>query len=346
MTRKKIFLPICTVFSLIILTSCAPTRQVNRGFYYWRSSFNISTEDNGSLKKLGVRRLYVKFFDVAWDKDSGQPLPVSVTRFNSGFPEGATIIPTVFITNETIKKLSHDHMELLAGQVHKKIHQMLAQTQPVKINEIQLDCDWTDGTRDKYFHFLKHFHALQDDNTEISATIRLHQIKYRTRTGVPPVDRGALMVYNLSHPANIKVENAIFDLKTSLNYLENVNTYPLPLDIALPIFSWGAVFQGDRFVGLINNLTSKALKNDTRFISLGDSRFQAQENAYLQGAYVYKNDVVRIDHSPISDIVKAGRFLAKKTKEREIRVILYHWNPQQMEEIGYEDYEALYHSLH
>ena len=63
--------------------------------------------------------------------------------------------------------------------------------------EMQVDCDWTQGSRAAYFALLR---ALRDrlhaQGRRLSATIRLHQVKCSADTGVP-VDRGMLMAYNL-----------------------------------------------------------------------------------------------------------------------------------------------------
>jgi hypothetical protein len=341
---KKIIPPIIAGFILLVLIFRGQSHRVSRGFYYWRSTFALTSEDREAFKLLRVQRLYVKFFEVVWDQKGSQPTPISISHFISSFPEGISIIPTVFITNETLKKLPDNQVKFLANRIHQKITHM-ANSAGLQIEEIQLDCDWTDETRDKYFQFLQYFYTIVADKINLSATIRLHQIKYQVRTGVPPVDSGALMIYNLEHPGNLDVANAIFDLKTSLDYLKTVDAYPLPLDIALPIFSWGAVFQGSRFVGLINNLNSESLNKNPRFKLIGSTRFQALENVYLQGSYVYKNDLIRIDHSPISEIAKVGRYLARKIKKREIRVILFHWNSGQFNEINREAMEKLYLSL-
>ena len=45
----------------------------------------------------------------------------------------------------------------------------------------------------------------------MSATIRLHQVKYRADTGVPPVDRGMLMAYNLLPPDQAGERSSILD---------------------------------------------------------------------------------------------------------------------------------------
>ena len=98
-------------------------------------------------------------------------------------------------------------IEKLADNILKKIHELNRKT-PV---EVQFDCDWTQITKNNFFYFLSYFKKqlanrismttpdpLRDLQTEpvVSATIRLHQLKFPEKTGVPPVDKGMLMFYN------------------------------------------------------------------------------------------------------------------------------------------------------
>jgi hypothetical protein len=63
-------------------------------------------------------------------------------------------------------------------------------------------------------------------------------VKYRERTGVPPVDRGMLMFYNMGRFSADPEARAIFDLESARRYLARISSYPLPLDLALPMWSW------------------------------------------------------------------------------------------------------------
>ena len=152
----------------------------------------------------------------------------------------------MFITNATLKNLPETSIEQLADNITSKIKRMLKSLGEVHVKEIQIDCDWTGSTRVKYFTLLKHITLkvktrsanfnLREDIT-ISATLRLHQIKYHKKTGVPPVARGMLMFYNMGSPTQIDMQNSILNLDIAKQYIENLESYPLPLDVALPIFS-------------------------------------------------------------------------------------------------------------
>ena len=116
-------------------------------------------------------------------------------------------------------------------------------------NNLQVDCDWTISTKEKYFNLLI---LLSNYIEHLSATIRLHQIKYVKATGVPPVEKGVVMIYNLDSPADTNIRNSIFSFEKALLYLKgNLEHYPLQLDVALPAFSWGVHFHHGKIKGLI-----------------------------------------------------------------------------------------------
>lgn len=55
------------------------------------------------------------------------------------------------------------------------------------------------------------------------------------------------MCYNISDIKNPGTENSIFTEGEARKYFTNINKYPLPLDIALPAFSWAVVYRNGKF---------------------------------------------------------------------------------------------------
>src|SRR5690606_5738679 len=96
----------------------------------------------------------------------------------------------------------------------------------------------------------------------LSVTIRLHQVKYLAAAGIPPADKGLLMVYNIDNLRNVKVENSILNTQSAKSYLEKVGAYPLPLDVALPIFQWTLLFEAEQLKGILRDVSSTDLQND------------------------------------------------------------------------------------
>ena len=179
--------------------------------------------------------------------------------------EDLELIPTIFITNRTLLHLPTAKIDTLAARIVARTKALMKQLPDARIQEIQLDCDWTQKTKVSYFSLLEKIQAFCGADVQLSATIRLHQLKFANRTGIPPVDRGMLMFYNMGDLERWESANSILDNSIASQYLDARNTYPLDLDIALPIFAWGVLYRKGRMTKLINNLEAKQLADTSRF---------------------------------------------------------------------------------
>ncbi len=327
----------------VCLSSCLSqkTGTINRSFYYWKSSFKLTGSEVETLRKLEINRMYIKFFDVVW---SNGPVPVSQTRFISNPPSFLAIVPTVFITNETLKKLSVKGVPDLAEKIEYKISQMLVRNEIGLIPEIQLDCDWTLDTRAKYFELLQLLRTkLNGRKIALSATLRLHQVKYRRQTGIPPVDRGMLMFYNLAPVTSFTTKNSIIDLEIGKSYTGALDTYPLPLDLALPIFSWGVVFQDNRFICLAGNLRREDILNNPNFETYRGNYLRVKTNIYLRETQLYRGDLLRVEESDYRICRQSAVYLADKLPEsKEFTVALFHFDPENLRGYGDEGLKSLF----
>lgn len=303
LSKKTVFLAIlCIGGTLLFLSGCqSPTtsrqRTIVPAFYHWQTQLQLSHTERVVLDALGAKKLYIKFFDVDV-KEGGQPLPQALLQLDTTNLKNLELVPTVFITNRTFKQLSNQQIELLAQRIFNKINDLY----PYPVKEYQFDCDWTQTTRAAYFLFLASFKKkLVLQNSIVSATIRLHQLKYPKQTGIPPVDKGMLMYYNVGELANWETTNSILDLEIAAHYLpatsdlKRGNHYPLHLDVALPIFRWGIVFRNEELVYLVNDMSVEALSDTTRFEQLSVSRFRVKNSTYLSGYYLYKGDLIRLE---------------------------------------------------
>lgn len=241
-------------------TERAP-RQVEPAFYYWKSVWHLDAFEEQRLKELQVSTLYLKCFDVDWNPATSQAIPVAKLQ-QTGYhlPAGITVIPVVFITNECLARMDTGRIEPLAAAISTLVQQLYASLGlPDSCKELQIDCDWTTGTREKYFTLLRSIR--NHVQLPISATIRLHQVKFTASSGIPPADRGLLMCYNMGNLKNPAVTNSIIDPKELNRYTEKLAGYPLPLDIALPLFEWKVLFRKNEYQGLVKELPDSLLSN-------------------------------------------------------------------------------------
>ena len=309
----------------VLLSSCTdnPPRRVTPAFYHWQTALDLSDFEKNYLQAVGADKLYVKFFDV--DRAGDFAAPQAILQIKNEVPPTVRIIPVIFITNRTFQHLNAPQIKELATKTVRKIRALYAGFAPRQPEEIQFDCDWSESTRVAYFSFLKAVKAeLADVPVRLSATIRLHQIKYRERTGVPPVGRGMLMFYNTGKVTDPATENSILDLKTAGLYTDRLAEYPLALDLVLPLFRWGVLFREGKMIRLLNNLTETEMQDTTYFTHTDARRFAVRKNTYLAGHYVYKKDTIRLERVRPELLRKTADLLAPIFPAEDFSLAFYH----------------------
>lgn len=328
LVRKIQFAFFC-LFGLILLTACdSEPGKKYLGIYYWKTSFKLSEEDKSYLAEIGINKLYLRFFDVDWNPEINLPVPVGDVSIETKSVPEIKIVPAIFITNNTFKQIDVDEITELADNVFKKIktkHKKLDAKLP---DEVQMDCDWSESTKEKYFAFLHSLdESLKTEGISLSATIRLHQVKYYKKTGVPPVDKGVLMFYNMSDISDIKTENSIYNERIAKKYLFNFDEYPLELDVVLPAFSWVVHFRNGKVINLISESNFLNLIDSQDIDILSDNTFSINKNLQVDNYYLLKGDLFRIESVSTEDTKNAAEIISGYLNEN-ITVAFYHFNQE------------------
>ena len=303
----KILFGIC--FLLVLFSSCTEDKLPlkSESFYYWKTVFNVSDKEQNVLNNKNVEKLYVRFFDL--DVVDGNVEPVGKIVFKS--KPDREIVPVLFITNSVFKmdELNEDELVTKTLDLIDKI----SNYEEITYKEIQIDCDWSDKTKDSYFKFLGRIK--QKSEKIISATIRLHQVKYPDRTGIPPVDYGVLMYYNMGKlGANDK--NSIYDRETALKYTPSLASYKLPLKTALPIFRWGVQLRNNQIISLIPKINLAEISN---LKNISSTKYQVLKDTHYKNYYLKKEDVIKyesVDFTDLKNIINdINQYNSKATKE-------------------------------
>jgi hypothetical protein len=329
---------------VFLLFACQAPAPPQRAFYHWQTHLQISAAESQRLQALRITRLYTKFFDVDWDAQLGQIVPLASIQIDTQHLAYLEIVPVIFITNRTWDHLeSTDQVQELLERILHKIEQVAAGLDFNKIKEIQIDSDWTSSTRRVYFTFLAQLkQALAVQSRLLSVTIRLHQCKYPQRTGVPPADRGMLMLYNVGKLEEWSENNSIFSSQAALAYAP-LPAYPLPLDLALPAFSWGVLFREGEMIRLLNELRAEDLRGDVRFREIAPQRFRVQKSTYLEGHYLYAGDLLRIETCGKAELLAAARFAhGQKSAAQPRWLALYHLHPRLFKALDYAALEDVF----
>ena len=206
---------------------------------------------------------------------------------------------------------------------------------------MQLDCDWTGSTRDRYFDLLQA--VKKAVSVPLSATIRLHQIKYAAQTGIPPVDRGMLMFYNMADWKQPNTHNSIYDLDVARRYTAFLETYSLPLDIVMPLFRWTVVYRNNRFLLLLNNVARSQLANQSFLqIQTDTNRFIASRDTVAFGLSIRRGDLFRAEACTPNELLKGKNELLNKIQNEKSTFALYHLDTTVLNHYNYAFLKSLF----
>ena len=157
---------------------------------------------------------------------------------------------------------------------------------------------------------------------KLSATVRLHQIKYFEKTKIPNVDKGVLMYYNMGKIASDTI-NSIYDRNIANKYIGSLKNYPLSINIALPIFSWGIHIRDGKVIELINKLDINNLNNKSYFKVDGKNRFQVIQDNYTSGTFYKAMDIVKLEIISPNELIEMSSDLYENAKDIPEEIIFY-----------------------
>ncbi|MNS80088.1 hypothetical protein D3C72_1137550 [compost metagenome] len=176
----------------------------------------------------------------------------------------------------------------------------------------------------------------------MSVTIRLHQVKYITQSGIPPADKGLLMCYNMGKLRNIKEENSILNVAAAKQYLDNLEHYPLPLDVALPVFHWSVLFEKEQYKGIFRDIDIDRLQDRRLFQPQTPNTFTVVKDTFWNGFELKKGQWIRYENSPAEDVQKLATFVAGHIRNDSLKVLLYHLDQQNLKNYTPDELEKIF----
>ena len=312
---------------VFFIFSCTQRERPTIAFYYWKTVFKLSQLEKEILADNAVKKIYLRYFDVDLDSKN-QPFPVSPIRFET-IITSFSIVPVIYIKNNVMLNKELD-VESLATKTFGFIQQINAANE-IQIHEIQIDCDWTLASRDTYLKFIESFKKISGKN--LSATIRLHQIKYYKKTKIPNVSKGVLMYYNMGSIAADSL-NSIYDKKIATKYLESLKNYPLELEVALPIYSWVVHIRESQVIGLRNKIDITDFKKDSNFVFENKYNLKVKHSNYKRGTFYKVNDVLKIEAISKKELLEMADDLDENLKRSPKEIIFY-----DLDEFNIKNYE-------
>ncbi len=300
---------VCFLLSIGLTLSCSkpkPMPTTMRSVYYWSTTLNMDSVKTAFMRNYDISRMYIRYFDVVADQ-SGRAVPNATLKFATDVPQGIDIVPTVFVMPECLRQ----DRSRLASLIVKRAVQMNETNDVYNVKEIQIDCDWTQSTRQLYAEFMQAMmRECHSRHLKLSSTIRLHQLAQTP----PPADRGVLMMYNTGDATDIRCHKPILDMHDAAPYLPRLNDYKLKLSTAYPIFTWRILFRGGRFVGFIHN----------------------------DGEYpILPSDSIALRQPSAADIIEAVNVIGSRRPDANNEIILFDLNNHNINRLKHKDYEKI-----
>ena len=300
---------VCFLLSMGLTLSCSkpkPMPTTMRSVYYWSTTLNMDSVKTAFMRNYDISRMYIHYFDVVADQ-SGRAVPNATLKFATDVPQGIDIVPTVFVMPECLRQ----DRSRLASLIVKRVVQMNETNDVYNVKEIQIDCDWTQSTRQLYAEFMQAMmRECHSRHLKLSSTIRLHQLAQTP----PPADRGVLMMYNTGDATDIRCHKPILDMHDAAPYLPRLNDYKLKLSTAYPIFTWRILFRGGRFVGFIHN----------------------------DGEYpILPSDSIALRQPSAADIIEAVNVIGSRRPDANNEIILFDLNNHNINRLKHKDYEKI-----
>lgn len=331
------------LFLFFLMSGCKhQPREVTASFYYWKTIFQLKPVEKKYLNQFGSKKIYVRIMDIDLDGNSGLPVPVSPISFKEKLPNTLVIVPVVFIVNNALKNLNSQQLEKLSHQIIYFVDGKIRQAGKNRFEELQIDCDWTASTRINYFYLLKKLKEQLSPKQTLSVTLRLHQLKNQQFTGIPPVNRVMLMCYNMGNLRKYGLQNSILELAELKKYLgDNLDLYPLPTDVALPIFSWAVVFRDRQYAGISKRINMELLQDKNNFMEK-DDHFYVVKKA-LPNIGLMQGDEIRWENATVEDLRKTSSYLSQKLKPEPVNLIFFHLEESVLKNYTHDELESISH---
>ena len=308
---KRIIFPVAIATITILLASCSGRHDsgTTRSIYYWSTAFAVDSAKRTFLSEHNISRIYVRYFDVVASPEGGFPHPNATIRIDS-VPASLEqeIVPVVFVMPDA---LDCDRQQL-ASMILSRVKQMSETHGMGQLKELQIDCDWTTSTRQRFFDLMAHLKQLTEtEGITLSSTIRLHQLA----GDPPPADRGVLMVYNTGDMRDLSKEKPILDPNDVKPYIRYLKKFKLPLATAYPIYRWELLFRNGKFVDIVHDRDELP---------------------------ILPSDTIAVRQPSISDIITCKKAIESARPECAGEIILFDLNNYNILRYDSQEFETIY----
>lgn len=303
----------------LLLLSCTSKVQIKSyNFYHWKSKAVWDDAKSQVLKKTKASKIYMRYFDINIKRGTYKACyPTYVIREIDPAFKNFDIIPVVFIRNIALKD-TENSVEELANNIKSLVNQIHQKHFGGNPTAIQIDCDWNNSTELAFFSLLT---QLKKDFS-VETTLRLHQIKYPEKTGVPPVDRATLMLYNMGQLKDF-TQNSLIDKTIVDQYISRFTKYEKPISLGLPLFDQTVIQSPTGKIKLLNGAYQSDFAKDPAFKQISPLVYEIQKDSLIHGFYVTKGCQFKTEKTTKKEVLESLDIIRKSNLSIE-EVVFYH----------------------
>ncbi|WP_118952881.1 hypothetical protein [Taibaiella helva] len=311
-------------------------KEIAPAFYFWKTNFRTGAYEQQLIRATGVRTLYLRLFDVSWDERRQQAIPLGILQSDSIRDTTLQYIPVIYLTQSCLTRLKEEDLPGLAARIDTLAGQLCSRY-GIAPAELQLDCDWTRSSANLYFSLLQQLKQRPFFKDRLlSCTIRLHQVKYVSASGLPPVDKGLLMVYNMGNLTRYGGHNSILDPEETRQYLKRLALYPLPLDVALPTYHWAVLFEQEQFKGILYNLSKEQFGRD-ELKPVKGNLYRIGKTGIKGGYRLKAGQEIRFEQPCTEDLEDMAAYIGSRIRDSSFRLAFFHLDSTAMQPFQAKD---------
>ena len=102
--------------------------------------------------------------------------------------------------------------------------------------------------------------------------------------------------------------------------------YPLPIDIALPNFTWSLVFRQGKFQFISKSFTSTSFQNNQQFKHDTLNKWWVKKDTIVNTTYFRQGDLIRFESCSTTHLINAVNLLLPELNQSNTNVIIYDLN--------------------
>jgi hypothetical protein len=136
-----------------------------------------------------------------------------------------------------------------------------------------------------------------------------------------------LMLYNLDSPVAFQQTSSILDISEAGKYLVGQRPYPLPLDLACPVFHWIVRYRNREFQGFVQGLDPESLKGSGFLTPKGNNFYQVVADTTVGNNYLRIGDWLKVEQATSKDIQQTIALAMPLVSNDTMHLAPFHLDP-------------------